>query len=261
MLSVLKPIWNTTPETASRLRGRIKRCWLLRKSRATFRKTGRTQQDGRIGLIASCRTRRGSATVVTTRRMPYKDVPSFMATLFDHTANRSQGARLRHPDRCTIRRSARRAVVRDRSRRQDVDCSCKPHEGGQDAPRAAIEVGAGDLARPDGGSAARTSTCSRPPCRVRRCGAHRWRLVLQRLGDERRRAHGMRASFRMWAADQGIAFEVAEQCLAHTVGSAVVQAYQRSSMLERRRPVLAAWADFVTGSSADDVVELRRTGA
>lgn len=33
-------------------------------------------------------------------------------------------------------------------------------------------------------------------------------------------------------ADQGVAFEVAEQVLAHTVRNALVQAYQRSSMLE-----------------------------
>ena len=35
-------------------------------------------------------------------------------------------------------------------------------------------------------------------------------------------------------------------CLAYTVGNAMVQAYQRSSMLERRRPV--TWATFVTGA-------------
>jgi len=39
---------------------------------------------------------------------------------------------------------------------------------------------------------------------------------------------------------------------------AVVQAYQRSSMLERRRPVLASWAQFVCGSDADnDVVPMK----
>ncbi len=45
----------------------------------------------------------------------------------------------------------------------------------------------------------------------------------------------------MWAADVAHApFEVAEQCLAHVTGNAVVQAYQRSSMLERRRPLMQA---------------------
>ena len=54
--------------------------------------------------------------------------------------------------------------------------------------------------------------------------------------------HGMRSSFRDWAAETGVAFEVAEQCLAHSVGSAVTAAYLRTSMLERR-PVLAKLAE------------------
>jgi hypothetical protein len=62
-------------------------------------------------------------------------------------------------------------------------------------------------------------------------------------------------------ADQGVAFELAEACLAHTVGSAVVQAYQRSSMLERRRPVLAAWAAFLTGEADANVVPIKRIRA
>jgi hypothetical protein len=72
--------------------------------------------------------------------------------------------------------------------------------------------------------------------------------------------HGMRSAARSWMADQGVPFELAEAALAHTVGNAVVQAYQRSSMLERRRPVLA-WAAFVCGETGDNVVQLRRTGA
>ncbi len=71
--------------------------------------------------------------------------------------------------------------------------------------------------------------------------------------------HGMRSSFRMWAADVAHApFEVAEQCLAHVTGNAVVQAYQRSSMLERRRPIMSAWASFVSGEDVDNVVPLRQ---
>ena len=50
-------------------------------------------------------------------------------------------------------------------------------------------------------------------------------------------------------ADNGVEFELAEACLAHTVGNAVVQAYQRSSMLERRRPIMQEWASFLTGEA------------
>jgi hypothetical protein len=61
---------------------------------------------------------------------------------------------------------------------------------------------------------------------------------------------------RSWMADNAVPFELAETCLAHTVGNAVVQAYQRSSMLERRRPIMSAWAAYVWGSDADNVVPL-----
>jgi hypothetical protein len=69
--------------------------------------------------------------------------------------------------------------------------------------------------------------------------------------------HGCRSSFRDWAAETGVAFEVAEQCLAHATGSAVIRDYLRTSMLERRRPVLTSWADFVTGSGISNVIPIR----
>jgi integrase len=70
-------------------------------------------------------------------------------------------------------------------------------------------------------------------------------------------AHGFRSSFRSWCADRAVAFEVAESCLAHS-SSSIVEAYQRSSMLERRRPIMSAWAEYLDGVEADNVIELRR---
>jgi hypothetical protein len=57
----------------------------------------------------------------------------------------------------------------------------------------------------------------------------------------------MRSAARLWMADNGVEFELAEACLARAVGSAIVQAYQRSSMLERRRPIMQARPSFLTG--------------
>ncbi|MCY3813975.1 MAG: tyrosine-type recombinase/integrase [Gammaproteobacteria bacterium] len=57
--------------------------------------------------------------------------------------------------------------------------------------------------------------------------------------------HGFRASFRTWAGEQGIDRELAELCLAHEIGNAVEQAYKRSDYIERRRAVMAKWADFI----------------
>jgi integrase len=86
-------------------------------------------------------------------------------------------------------------------------------------------------------------------------------MLMRRLGAGDFTVQGMRSAAKSWMADQGVAFELAEAALAHQVGNAVVQAYQRSSMLERRRPVLQKWADFVTGTISDNVIELRKTGA
>ena len=86
-------------------------------------------------------------------------------------------------------------------------------------------------------------------------------MLMRRLGAGDFTVHGMRSAARSWMADQGVAFELAEAALGHQVGNAVVQAYQRLSMLQRRRPVLASWAAFVTGGAGDNVVELRRAEA
>ena len=69
-------------------------------------------------------------------------------------------------------------------------------------------------------------------------------------------AHGFRSAFRSWCADTGVAFEVAEACLAHS-SSSVVAAYQRSAMVERRRPVMEAWALHVGGETSANVVPFR----
>ena len=59
--------------------------------------------------------------------------------------------------------------------------------------------------------------------------------------------HGMRTSFRMWAAEStDVPREVCEFALAHVVGSAAEQAYQRSDLFERRRELMTLWADFVS---------------
>lgn len=58
-------------------------------------------------------------------------------------------------------------------------------------------------------------------------------------------AHGVRSTFRDWAAEQGIDYVAAEKCLMHAVGSGIVRAYLRTDMLEQRRPIMQAWADTI----------------
>lgn len=62
--------------------------------------------------------------------------------------------------------------------------------------------------------------------------------------------HGLRSTFRDWAADcTQHAREVAEAALAHMSanGSATERAYARSTHLDRRKTLMQDWADFLTG--------------
>lgn len=64
--------------------------------------------------------------------------------------------------------------------------------------------------------------------------------------------HGLRSSFRQWAAERGYPRDMADMALAHFIGSDVERAYQRSDMLDRRRDMMAAWARFLQGDDVND---------
>ncbi len=57
--------------------------------------------------------------------------------------------------------------------------------------------------------------------------------------------HGMRSSFRDWAAESGYPREVAEMALGHIVGTAVELAYRRTDFYEQRQEMMQAWADYI----------------
>lgn len=68
--------------------------------------------------------------------------------------------------------------------------------------------------------------------------------------------HGLRSTFRDWAAETGYPRDMAELALAHVVGSDVERAYRRSDMVDRRRQMMAAWGAFLRGEAGAKVVAL-----
>lgn len=57
--------------------------------------------------------------------------------------------------------------------------------------------------------------------------------------------HGLRSTFRDWASEKtDFPRDMAEIALAHNVGSEVERAYRRGDMAEKRRSMMAEWADF-----------------
>jgi integrase len=70
-------------------------------------------------------------------------------------------------------------------------------------------------------------------------------MMLRRMGRELLTAHGFRSTFRDWAAElTGVAPEVAEAALAHTVGNRVEAAYRRGDLFEKRRVLMQQWGSF-----------------
>ena len=58
--------------------------------------------------------------------------------------------------------------------------------------------------------------------------------------------HGFRATFRTWALEQTeYARETIELCLGHSIGTENAQAYVRGDALEKRRPLMADWANYL----------------
>ncbi len=71
--------------------------------------------------------------------------------------------------------------------------------------------------------------------------------------------HGFRSTFRDWVAEKtSWPAELAEAALAHAISDKTVAAYQRGSMLEKRRELMAAWAGYCEGAGGGNVVRLAR---
>jgi integrase len=63
--------------------------------------------------------------------------------------------------------------------------------------------------------------------------------------------HGFRSSFRDWAAEQtSFPNIVAEAALAHVIGDKTEAAYRRGDLLEKRRDLMQAWADYCCGKDS-----------
>jgi integrase len=83
-------------------------------------------------------------------------------------------------------------------------------------------------------------------------------LILRRMGRNDLTVHGFRSTFRDWAAERtSFPREMAEMALAHSVGSAVEQAYRRSDMFDKRRKLMDAWAEYCSAQATGRLLPIR----
>jgi integrase len=93
-------------------------------------------------------------------------------------------------------------------------------------------------------------------------GESAFQKVLKSLGHGDVTVHGFRSSFRDWAGEAtSFPREICEAALAHATGDAVERAYRRGDALEKRRKLMASWAQFLAKSTPlGTVVPMRKAG-
>jgi integrase len=78
------------------------------------------------------------------------------------------------------------------------------------------------------------------------------RRALKTIGRDDVAIHGLRATFRTWAAENtNFASEIAEAALGHRVGDGVERAYRRGSFFEKRRQLMDSWAAYCSRPAAE----------
>jgi integrase len=80
---------------------------------------------------------------------------------------------------------------------------------------------------------------------------------LKRMGFGHITTHGFRSTFRDWVSEvTDFSPEVAEMCLAHTIGNKVEAAYRRGNLLEKRKRLIEVWSSYA-GGQQQEVLQLK----
>ena len=261
VLKVLKPIWESIPETAARIRGRIEN--VLGWATVHHYRTGDNPARWN-GLLEHALPAR-SARIKHLAALPYVDLRGFMATL------RGQQGIAAHALEFLILTAGRSGEVMG-ARWSEINPTEKVWAVPAERMKAGKEhrvplsepaldiLGEMRASRPAGDADAFVfpGKLGRP--------LHKKALfkLLRKMGRGDLTTHGFRSSFRDWISERtNFPSEVAEMALAHVVGSKVEAAYRRGDMFEKRRRLMQQWATFCTAAppeaTASNVALIRQT--
>ncbi len=254
ILRVLEPIWTTKPDTAERLRGRLEAVidW------ATARKLRTGDNPARWkGHLKHLLPEKKNGTEHYAA-LPWGEMPAFMAEL---RAVDSISARALE---FTILTAARTGETLG-AQWDEIDFDAKVWT----IPGARMKAGRehrvplcdGALKLLKGLSREHGNPYVFPGARRGRGLSNLAMLMtLRRMGYGQYTVHGFRSSFRDWAAEQtNFPREIAEACLAHTIGTAVERSYRRGDFFEKRRRLMDAWASYCAKPAGNGgVVPIRK---
>jgi integrase len=242
VLKCVEPIWQSKNATASRLRGRIESVldW------ATVRgyRSGDNPARWRGHLEHVLPNGGEVAKVEHHPALPYADMPAFIAKLRTRQGSAAQALlfTVLTAGRTNEVVGARWSEVDLKERVWTVPASRMKAGAEHKVPLSDQAVALLRNLYRDGDGDGYLFIGSRPGAAINAKALYR---ALARMGVAVT-VHGFRASFSTWAAEQtNFPREVAEQSLAHTISDKVERAYKRTTLFDKRRQLMAAWAKYV----------------
>lgn len=235
VVGLLRAIWTTKTETATRVRGRIERVWDAERVAGTVAGDNPARWRGHLDKLLARPSK--VAKPRHFRAMPYADVPAFMAKLGEREGIARKALAF------TILTAARTGEVTGAAWSEfDLDA------GLWTIPAHRMKAGREHVVPlvPEAVKILAGLPRKRPPFPLSENGML---ALLQRPPPKGYglpyTVHGFRSSFRDWAAET-TAFpgEVVEMALAHTIRDKTEAAYRRGALLAKRRGLMEAWADY-----------------
>jgi integrase len=250
VLAVLKPIWTTKPETASRVRGRIEKILDAAKAKGFRQGENPARWRGHLDHLLPKQSKLARSHYAA---MPYGDVRGFIGELRQHEAIAALALEF-----CILTAARTGEVLGARWSELDLDkrvWTIPPHrmKAGREhrvplSDRAAAilkqleEIRTGEFVFPG-------QRKDRPLSDV----------ALRRTKANGSTVHGFRSSFRDWAGNEThYPRDLIETALAHVIGDKAEQAYRRSDALEKRRKLMEAWASYCEPKASSNVLQLRK---
>jgi len=240
VLKVLTPVWTTKPETARRLKQRIK--VVLDWAKASGYRTGDNSTDGLTKVLPKHKGDKAHHAA-----MAYQQVPAFIHELRGINANPLTKAALEFTVLCASRTSE---VLQAEWQEFDLEAALWVIPAGRIKAGREHKVPLSARAIELLQEAKRLTDGSSFVFPGRKPGTPLSNMVfLQALKRMKRDVvpHGFRSSFRDFAAERtNHSRAVCEAALAHVVTDKVEAAYLRTQFLEQRRELMAAWATYAT---------------
>lgn len=241
IVKILKPIWKTKTETASRVRGRIESVLDWAAAHGFRSSDNPARWRGHLDKILP--PARKVTKVKHHPALPYPDIPMFMTDLRNREGMAARALEF------TILTAARTGETIGASW-PEIDFINKvwsvPSERMKTGVQHQVPLSARAIELLEGLSADTAfifpgSDPKKPLSNMSMLA------VLARMNRRDLTVHGFRSTFRDWAAETTeYPNEMVEMALAHTIRNKAEAAYRRGNLLERRRALMEGWAVYCT---------------